>query len=520
MASQGPLYPLTAAGEAVSPENAEAWNSVNFIKADDGSTCNITASTFDTNDISNRLKGTNFGFTIPAGATIDGIVVEIEKSDNNIGSAVDNRVQLLDAAGALVGSNKADTATNWPNSLTITTYGGTTDKWAASPTPTMVNDVDFGVVMSGKATSNNTDIFVDFIRMTVYYTESGPVEADGSSAGVGTSSIVGAALFLGNAASTGIGTPSYAGVSVLPGVTASAGVGSSSVEAVSVLPSGGASSGVAADAFIGVMPWAASYSSTGLSDDQGISSATAGSEGASAGVSVPSGVASATHEGAGSAAGVASQSVISANLIPTLADSSGVATQSIVGAAPFAGVGSIAGTSEDLAVSSATAGSEAGSVGVAADAVAGSSIALAATASTGQAASTVLGSWLYLADGSVISTSSVLSGGVSVTPGDGGSAGVGSNAFVSSSVLAALLSSAGLSSVLGDGDTGGGFPPQYGFFLSVVSENNAPAGMGGVLKVRKNGVTYGVYLVETNDPNASPVRIKTTTGIKSIRLKT
>ena len=56
--------------------------------------------------------------------------------------------------------------------------------------------------------------------------------------------------------------------------------------------------------------------------------------------------------------------------------------------------------------------------------------------------------------------------------------------------------------------------------LCLVATADAPAGMGGQLRVRKGGTTYALYLVETTDPNASPVRIKTTTGTKSIRLKT
>lgn len=80
------------------------------------------------------------------------------------------------------------------------------------------------------------------------------------------------------------------------------------------------------------------------------------------------------------------------------------------------------------------------------------------------------------------------------------------------------------------GKTGGGFPTQYAGLrayysgavneLCLVAAADAPGGMGGVLKVYKNGVAYAVYIVETTDPNASKIRIKTVTGIKSLRLKT
>jgi hypothetical protein len=53
--------------------------------------------------------------------------------------------------------------------------------------------------------------------------------------------------------------------------------------------------------------------------------------------------------------------------------------------------------------------------------------------------------------------------------------------------------------------------------LATVGETDAPTGMGGVLKTAKAGTKYAFVLVETTHPKASPVRIKTTTGVKSIR---
>lgn len=56
--------------------------------------------------------------------------------------------------------------------------------------------------------------------------------------------------------------------------------------------------------------------------------------------------------------------------------------------------------------------------------------------------------------------------------------------------------------------------------LCLVAEADAPTGMGGVIKIDKNGTLYSVYLVETTDPDASSVRVNTTAGVKSVRLKT
>ena len=67
-----------------------------------------------------------------------------------------------------------------------------------------------------------------------------------------------------------------------------------------------------------------------------------------------------------------------------------------------------------------------------------------------------------------------------------------------------------------------GFSVYYGgsvHQLCVVAESDAPSGMGGVLKIRRNGITYAIYLVDVTDPAASHLRIKTATAIKAIRLK-
>lgn len=56
--------------------------------------------------------------------------------------------------------------------------------------------------------------------------------------------------------------------------------------------------------------------------------------------------------------------------------------------------------------------------------------------------------------------------------------------------------------------------------LCLVAEADAPAGMGGTIKINKNGTLYVVYLVETGDSNATPVRVQTGAGTKAVRIKT
>ena len=54
--------------------------------------------------------------------------------------------------------------------------------------------------------------------------------------------------------------------------------------------------------------------------------------------------------------------------------------------------------------------------------------------------------------------------------------------------------------------------------LCLVATADAPA--GDQIRINKNGTTYAVYLVDTTDPNASKVRVNTSDGVKSLRLKT
>lgn len=75
---------------------------------------------------------------------------------------------------------------------------------------------------------------------------------------------------------------------------------------------------------------------------------------------------------------------------------------------------------------------------------------------------------------------------------------------------------------------GGGFPTQYAglraFYggsvqeLCLVALGDAPS--GNVMKIKKGGTVYAIYLVDTSDSNASPIRIRTTTTTKAIRKKT
>lgn len=191
MASQGPSLPGTAISDNESGNGADDWVTPTNIQADDGTEAQITAASYDAGDFSFILKAKNFGFSAPAGATIDGVEVEIDRRCF-AGTAVDLAVQLLDASGMLASTNRAS-ASAWPASLAVASYGSASDKWdmGVTLTPALVNDVDFGVGLQVQATAANTDIGVDFIRMTVHYTPGTSADVTGTAAaGIDESDIV------------------------------------------------------------------------------------------------------------------------------------------------------------------------------------------------------------------------------------------------------------------------------------------------------------------------------------------
>jgi hypothetical protein len=135
------------------------------VTSDDSYTTSVVADAE-----SEMLKVTNFGFAIPTGATINGIVVEIEKKASGT-SVNDINVMIVKADGTYGATNKA-AAESWPTSDAYTTYGASDNLWGETWTAENINDVDFGVGIACYAPSSRT-ASIDHVRITVYYTEAG-----------------------------------------------------------------------------------------------------------------------------------------------------------------------------------------------------------------------------------------------------------------------------------------------------------------------------------------------------------
>lgn len=165
MASEGPNNCIDTGDDA--SVGTVAWTSTGSINASDDVRATAALGGAAT---SHYLTAQRFQFSIPTGATIDGIQVEWEKSASVAGTVVDSSVRLI-KAGTIVGTDKADAVTNWPLSASeaYVTYGGPTDLWGTTWTAAQINSLQFGACLAGVSTGA-VQLRVDHVRITVYYT--------------------------------------------------------------------------------------------------------------------------------------------------------------------------------------------------------------------------------------------------------------------------------------------------------------------------------------------------------------
>jgi hypothetical protein len=120
---------------------------------------------------SQYLLAKKFGFAIPEGATVIGIVFGIERKASVASSLRDWGVYAT-KAGA-IGTDNHASPDLWPTSDEYAYYGDSNDLWGQTWTPAEINAEGFGVVLSainGHLSSTSTGS-VDHIKAIVYYTE-------------------------------------------------------------------------------------------------------------------------------------------------------------------------------------------------------------------------------------------------------------------------------------------------------------------------------------------------------------
>lgn len=164
MASDGPNSPGTVVNDSSNGGSGE-WRSPDSAKASDDSRadCEATAETY-----TQYLKATDFGFSIPGGATINGIFVTTE--GQVVSGVFDVAYAHLVLAGTPNGSYERSIGVGGSGSDANSDTGAEDDLWDASLTASDINDSGFGVAFQYYSTGGAT-IAIDHVVMTVYYTD-------------------------------------------------------------------------------------------------------------------------------------------------------------------------------------------------------------------------------------------------------------------------------------------------------------------------------------------------------------
>lgn len=176
--TQGPSYPGTGVDD--NSVGVSIWSNPGNITANDGNyaTNNVGFSTGGYAGFTDYLKATNFGFSIPGGSTIDGIIVEYRWKCNNSNYIVSQiyggsgSVKIV-KNGSISTTDLADTGLYYvPTSFTNKSYGSPTEKWGETWTTSDINDPTFGVVFNSYCDSGkyNDTLYVDYVTITVHYT--------------------------------------------------------------------------------------------------------------------------------------------------------------------------------------------------------------------------------------------------------------------------------------------------------------------------------------------------------------
>ncbi len=143
--------------------------------------------------LSDYLRATNFSFSLPSGATIDGVEVQIHKAGETV-SQYDEYVYLVEGGSIISGSENKAQSTSWVESTPATsTYGGSSDTWNCSLSDTIVNSSTFGVQIMAEHQGGlaNRWARVYWIKVKVYYTEGGTTyQTLASAAGSGVATAI------------------------------------------------------------------------------------------------------------------------------------------------------------------------------------------------------------------------------------------------------------------------------------------------------------------------------------------
>lgn len=210
MATAGPNFPTAATGSTNTIGGGTvAWTNPTNIEANDGAVASCLPGVAITDD----LRGGTFGFSIPTGATIKGILLEVNGSAFVGGIEAFHTVVLEGGGGA--SANRAAGALG--STASTFSFGGSSDLWGTTWTPAQINAGGFVANITFQSTGGGPGtVSVDWMRVTITYGTDASVSLTGqslTSAG-GTLSGAPSAILTGKSLTATQGTFSLSGTAV------------------------------------------------------------------------------------------------------------------------------------------------------------------------------------------------------------------------------------------------------------------------------------------------------------------
>ncbi len=173
--SQGPLSGVITSNAPI-PGSTSPWGNTNNVTSSDNNQSINTIDLSIAGNYTNYLQVTGFGFTIPNSSVIEGIKVEVERSDLN-SKTKDYRVRIV--KNGIIKPQDKSANQFWPSTDTYKTYGGDDYLWNETWIPTDINASNFGFAIAIYSQDGGTPATfgrIDHIRITVYYSALLPVE--------------------------------------------------------------------------------------------------------------------------------------------------------------------------------------------------------------------------------------------------------------------------------------------------------------------------------------------------------
>lgn len=121
---------------------------------------------------SNYLKCLNYGFSIPSGATVNGITVNVERKSSSTSNGGSQDAAMIIVKGGVLGSVNKATTTAYTKSKVSEAHGGGSDLWGQSWTSTDINSSSFGAAFAAtklSSSGSSQTVSVDVISITVTY---------------------------------------------------------------------------------------------------------------------------------------------------------------------------------------------------------------------------------------------------------------------------------------------------------------------------------------------------------------